>query len=76
MRVVAPKKKNPSAVALGKLGGKARATKLSPTKRSEIATMGAIARAKKLTAAKRRRIAMLGVKARLAKRSKSSKGDA
>ena len=40
--------KNPAAVALGKLGGakggKARAAKLSPEQRSEIAKKGAAAR--------------------------------
>jgi hypothetical protein len=42
------KKKNPHAVALGKLGGKkggkARAAKLSPERRSEIARLAARAR--------------------------------
>lgn len=33
--------KNPSAVALGSLGGKARAQKLTPKKRSAIAKKGA-----------------------------------
>src|SRR5687767_13970916 len=46
-----PKKKNPAAVALGRLGGlvggKARAEKLSPKKRSEIAKAAARARWKK-----------------------------
>ena len=43
-----PKKKNPAAVALGKLGGRkggrARAAKLSPEKRKEIAQRAAQAR--------------------------------
>ena len=43
-----PKKKNPAAVALGRLGGlkggKARAAKLSAEKRKEIATKAAKAR--------------------------------
>lgn len=42
------KKKNPAAVALGKLGGskggKIRAKKLSPERRSEIARKAALAR--------------------------------
>jgi len=42
------KKKNPHAVALGKIGGakggKARATKLSPERRSEIARKAVLAR--------------------------------
>ena len=45
--------KNPAAVALGKLGGskggKARATKLSPEQRKEIAKKAAAARWKKAT---------------------------
>lgn len=65
-------RKNPAAVALGKLGGNARAKKLSASQRSEIAKVAALARSKKLTAPERRRIAMLGVKARLAIRKRSS----
>ena len=46
-----PSDKNPHAVALGRLGGqkggKARAEKLSPEERSEIARTAAIARWKK-----------------------------
>lgn len=46
-----PKKKNPAAVALGKLGGAkggpARAKKLTPDQRSEIASKAAKARWKK-----------------------------
>lgn len=45
------KEKNPAAVALGKLGGlkggKARAKKLSPERRKEIARLAASARWKK-----------------------------
>lgn len=45
--------KNPHAVALGrlggKIGGKARAAKLTPTRRREIARMAAVARWKKET---------------------------
>jgi hypothetical protein len=65
-------RKNAAAVALGRLGGKARAKSLSASQRSEIAKVAALARSKKLTAAERRRIAMLGVKARLAKRKATS----
>jgi hypothetical protein len=36
--------KNPAAVALGRMGGKARAQKLSPRKRKEIAKKAASAR--------------------------------
>lgn len=43
-----PRKKNPAAVALGRLGGKkggkARAAKLSPKRRKEIAQLAAHAR--------------------------------
>ena len=43
-----PVKKNPAAVALGRLGGlkggKARAEKLSPERRSEISRQGALKR--------------------------------
>jgi len=43
-----PKEKNPAAVALGRLGGlkggRARAKKLSPKKRKEIAKKAALAR--------------------------------
>ena len=65
---MAPKKKNPSAVALGSLGGKARAQSLSDTERSEIASKAAKARAEKLTAARRSEIAKHAVGAREAKR--------
>jgi hypothetical protein len=61
-------KKNPAAVVLGKLGGAARAKRLTKVERTEIARKGGAARAKKLSATERKRIAMLGVKARLAKR--------
>ncbi|HXY13888.1 MAG TPA: hypothetical protein VEI26_05255 [Terriglobales bacterium] len=43
-----PRKKNPAAVALGKLGGmkggRARAAKLSPEQRKQIARRAALAR--------------------------------
>jgi hypothetical protein len=57
-------KKNPAAVALGRLGGKASAASRSPQERSEGARKAGLARSKKLTAGERRRIAMLGVEAR------------
>lgn len=57
-------KKNLSAVALGRLGGKALAESRSPQERSEAARRAGLARSKKLSAEERRRIAMLGVKAR------------
>jgi hypothetical protein len=43
MRLMA-KRKNPAAVALGKRGAKARLTKLTPEKRSEVAKQAAAAR--------------------------------
>lgn len=47
-QVTQPKEKNPAAVALGRLGGlkggKARAEKLSPKKRSLIAKKAALSR--------------------------------
>jgi len=62
------RKKNPNAVALGKLGGKARASSLSPARRSAIAKKAAAARNAKLNAAERRQIAKLAVQARERKR--------
>jgi hypothetical protein len=61
-------KKNPNAVALGKLGGDARARSLTKAERSAIAKKAAAARNKKLSAAERSRIANLAVKAREQKR--------
>ena len=61
-------KKNPNAVALGKLGGKARASTLSPAERSAIARKGAAARNATLSAADRVRIALVAVQARERKR--------
>ncbi len=61
-------KKNPAAVALGKLGGKARAKSLSGTERSEIAKNAAAARNASLSAAERKRIAKLADAARERKR--------
>lgn len=61
-------KKNPHAQALGKLGGKARAERLSDAEITKIARKGGKARAAKLTAAERSRIAKLAVAARERKR--------
>jgi dihydrodipicolinate synthase/N-acetylneuraminate lyase len=61
-------KKNPNAQALGRLGGKARAEKLSDAEIAKIARKGGTARAAKLTAAERSRIAKLAVAARERKR--------
>ncbi len=45
------REKNPHAVALGKLGAKARNEALSPKARKDIARKGGVARSKKLTKA-------------------------
>lgn len=66
-------KKNPNAVALGKLGGIARASSLSKAERSAIAKKAAAARNASLSAAERMRIAKLGVAAREQKRKPSGK---
>ena len=65
-------KKNPNAQALGSLGGKARAEKLSDAAITKIASKGGKARAEKLSAAERRRIANLAVAARERKRKGSN----
>ena len=66
-------KKNPNAVALGKLGGKARAASLSATERSEAASKAGRARSEKLSAGERSRIAKLAVQARERKRKAQGK---
>jgi len=58
-------KKNPHAVALGKLGGKAKAA-LPADQLSEINRAGGIARAQKLTKAERKKIAQKAARARWA----------
>ena len=61
-------KKNPHAVALGSLGGKARAKNLSAEEKAEIAGQGGRARFAKMTAEERRRYAKRLVAARERKR--------
>lgn len=69
------KKKNPAAVALGRLGGKkggkARMASMTDEERSEFARaggkVGGKARAEKLSAARRQEIARKAVAARLKK---------
>ena len=68
-------KKNPNAVALGKLGGVARASSLTKARRADIAKNAAAVRNAKLSAAERRLIAKLAVKAREQKRKLSGKGN-
>ena len=60
--------KNPHAQALGRLGGKARAERLSKADIVKIASKGGKARAATLSADERRRIALLAVAARERKR--------
>jgi len=61
-------KKNPAAVALGRLGGKARAAKLSPEAQSEIGRkagmVGGRRRAEILSDTRRQEIARRAAKAR------------
>jgi hypothetical protein len=59
--------KNPAAVALGKLGGKARAASLSRDEMSQIARKGVRARMKKTSPERRRQIAKEAAAARWAK---------
>ena len=75
-----PKRKNPAAVALGRLGGKAggklggkkRMESMSTQERKEFAALGGSvggrARAQKLTAAQRKKIAKKAAAARWAKK--------
>jgi hypothetical protein len=62
------KKKNPSAVVLGRLGGRARAANLSAKELSESARKAGLARQTKLSDAKRKRIAQVAAKARWRKK--------
>ena len=57
-----------AAVNLGREGGRARAEKLTPERRREIAALGVRARAEKLTPERRREIAALGGQARAVNR--------
>ncbi len=66
-------KKNPNAVALGRLGGKARAASLSDAERKASASKAGKARNEKLSAAERSRIAKLAVQARERKRKRQRK---
>lgn len=61
-------RKNPHAQALGRLGGKARAKKLSDAEIAKIASKGGNARAARLSAAELSRIGKLAVAARERKR--------
>ena len=63
-----PHRKNVNAQALGSLGGKARAKKLSDAEVTKIASKGGKARASKLSTAELSRIAKRAVAARERKR--------
>jgi len=69
--IVPHMKKNPNAVALGKLGGKARAKNLSASELSAIGKKAAAARNAGLSPAERKRIAKLAVAAREQKRKQA-----
>jgi len=62
------KKKNPNAVALGRLGGRARAAKLTAKELSDAARKAGQARQTKLSDAERKRIAQAAAKARWEKK--------
>jgi hypothetical protein len=66
-------KKNPNAVALGKLGGEARAASLSAKERSDSASKAGKARSEQLSDRERSRIAKLAVQARERKRKTQGK---
>jgi hypothetical protein len=58
------REKNPNAVALGSLGGKRRAQRLTKEERSLIARKASRAAKKKVTPEQRRRWGVVGAKAR------------
>ena len=64
--------KNPAAVELGRLGGDARARKLSRRRRIEIASLAGRARKRTIPAARRQEIARLGGLARARKRRENA----
>lgn len=65
-------KKNANAVALGRLGGKARAAHLTSKQLSEAARKAAQARNTKLSGAERRRVAKAAAKARWKRKGKAN----
>jgi hypothetical protein len=73
--VLSVPKKNPHAVALGRLGGKKRVESLTPKQLSEIARLGGLvggrARAEKLSAKRKAEIARKAATARWAKAKKN-----
>ena len=63
--------KNPAAVELGRLGGKARAERLSQEELSKIAMKGVRARKKKLSPKRRKEIAQKAAAARWGRKQSS-----
>ena len=61
--------KNPHAVALGRLGGKQRARKLSSAERSRIARSASLAAVRHVSSAERRKWGLLGARMRWGKES-------
>ena len=67
------KEKNPAAVQLGSLGGKARAEGLTPEELSRIAYKGALARNAQLNAEQRSEAARKAVRTRWANRKQAER---
>jgi hypothetical protein len=65
--------KNPAAVALGRLGGKARLRKMTADQRSDVARQGGKARFSDMTAGQRKAVARRAAAARWAKAGKPLK---
>jgi len=66
--VLVARKKNAAAVALGKLGGRARAQALTPEERSSQASKAARKRTRSMTSAERTELARKAAQARWAKK--------
>jgi len=66
--------KNKHAVALGKLGGKARANKTTPEQRSDWGRLGGLARAKRHSKAELKKWAGLGGRPKAADRDSKKEG--
>ena len=64
-----PRSKNPHAVALGRLGGEARAVALTDEERKQVAGAGGAARAAQLTDERRKEIAKKAAAARWGKKA-------
>ena len=68
--ILVPVKKNPHAVALGKLGAKAQAESMTLEQRRQWHRLGGLARARKYSRAQRRKWAKLGGRPKLKGRRK------